>query len=257
MDGLVTDDSDAFLFGAKIVYKNLFHDQRYLEAYRSEDIKNELGLDREQLVAFAYFLGSDYTEGVRGIGLVNAVEILSVFPMHGGVIEGLGMFRTWLEGFSIKEKISQAHKDDDEILAEFLQNIDCEALSEEQIDKLAAFHRSHRSSRSKWSLADSFPNPKVAEEYFSPKANREASKFTWTVPQIDQVSQFCTTTLGWTEDEISRSVIPIVCNTSQGVAQTRIDSFFYTQYKDNVRFAKGIYMNVSTYMVLFHGLISL
>lgn len=33
VDGVVTDDSDAFLFGARSVYKNIFDDRKYVETY--------------------------------------------------------------------------------------------------------------------------------------------------------------------------------------------------------------------------------
>lgn len=33
VDGVVTDDSDAFLFGAQSVYKNIFDDRKYVETY--------------------------------------------------------------------------------------------------------------------------------------------------------------------------------------------------------------------------------
>ena len=38
-----------------------------------------MGLDREKLILIALFLGSDYTEGVKGVGLVNAMEIVEAF----------------------------------------------------------------------------------------------------------------------------------------------------------------------------------
>ena len=53
-----------------------------LQAYLSEDIRRELGLHREELVALAYFLGCDYTDGVTGVGIVNALEIVQAFPMR-------------------------------------------------------------------------------------------------------------------------------------------------------------------------------
>ena len=49
--------------------------------YLAEDARREMGLHREDLVALAYFLGSDYAEGVQGVGIVNAVEIVHAFPM--------------------------------------------------------------------------------------------------------------------------------------------------------------------------------
>lgn len=33
VDGVVTDDSDVFLFGARHVYKNIFDDRKYVETY--------------------------------------------------------------------------------------------------------------------------------------------------------------------------------------------------------------------------------
>lgn len=52
------------------------------QVYLAEDARLEMGLHREDLVALAYFLGSDYAEGVTGVGIVNAVEIVHAFPMH-------------------------------------------------------------------------------------------------------------------------------------------------------------------------------
>mgnify|MGYP000947106365 CR=1 FL=1 len=36
----------------------------------------DLGLSRHDLIRLALFLGSDYTLGVKGIGPVNAIEII-------------------------------------------------------------------------------------------------------------------------------------------------------------------------------------
>jgi len=40
-------------------------------------------LDREMLVNMALLCGSDYTEGIQGIGPVTALEILAEFPGFG------------------------------------------------------------------------------------------------------------------------------------------------------------------------------
>jgi hypothetical protein len=69
VDGIVTEDSDVFVFGGQAVYKNIFEDKMYAEAYLASDAKREMGLGRNAMVALAMLLGSDYTDGVKGTQL--------------------------------------------------------------------------------------------------------------------------------------------------------------------------------------------
>ncbi len=55
-----------------------------VEEYRGEDIESELGLDRMSMIYLAQLLGSDYCVGVHGVGIVNALEIISVFQGFEG-----------------------------------------------------------------------------------------------------------------------------------------------------------------------------
>lgn len=57
------------------------------------DIERELGVDRSALVHLALLLGSDYTEGIAGIGVVNAMEVLHAFPG----LTGLREFKSWID----------------------------------------------------------------------------------------------------------------------------------------------------------------
>lgn len=77
--GIVTEDSDVFLFGGECIYKNMFSDRRDVEVYLAQDVKRELGVSRSEFVCLSYLLGSDYSEGVKGVGIVNAMEILATF----------------------------------------------------------------------------------------------------------------------------------------------------------------------------------
>ena len=43
----------------------------------------DVGLSRDHLIVLAYLLGSDYTEGLEGIGIVMAMEFLRDFPGSG------------------------------------------------------------------------------------------------------------------------------------------------------------------------------
>lgn len=113
------------------MYKNIFNDRKFVEVrmriesfhdisfydcivcvrfqvYLAKDAEEEMGLTRDDLIALAFFLGSDYTEGVNGVGIVNAMEILQAFPMkeaYGGPLEGLARFRKWLEGYDFAKDI--------------------------------------------------------------------------------------------------------------------------------------------------------
>ena len=71
------------------MYRGVFeNDVKY---YGFSEIEKTLGFDREQFIIFALFTGSDYTEGIRGIGLINAMEIIKAFDSF----ERLVTFREW------------------------------------------------------------------------------------------------------------------------------------------------------------------
>lgn len=91
VDGIITDDSDVFLFGGGRVLKNMFNQSKTVECFLLSDLERELGLDRDKLVRLAYLLGSDYTDGLPGVGPVVAMELLSEFPGQ----DGLHKFRAW------------------------------------------------------------------------------------------------------------------------------------------------------------------
>ncbi|KAL6005563.1 hypothetical protein ACLOJK_006130 [Asimina triloba] len=82
VDACITTDSDAFLYGAKCVIKELRPNSKEpLECYRMTDIEAGLGLKRNQLVAISLLVGNDHDlQGVPGIGVDNAVRLVRLFP---------------------------------------------------------------------------------------------------------------------------------------------------------------------------------
>ncbi|SRR5258708_3540107 len=91
VEGIITDDSDVFLFGGQRVFRNMFNQSKTVECFLLQDLSRELGLDQETLIHLAYLLGSDYTEGLPGVGPVLAMELLKEFPGR----DGLKRFRDW------------------------------------------------------------------------------------------------------------------------------------------------------------------
>jgi len=91
VEGIITDDSDVFLFGGMRVFKNMFNQSKTVECFLLSDLSRELGLERDALIRLAYLLGSDYVEGLPGVGPVVAMELLKEFPGE----DGLHKFKDW------------------------------------------------------------------------------------------------------------------------------------------------------------------
>ena len=94
VDGIVTDDSDVFLFGGDNIYKNLFDNKRYVEKFTVDELVKSYGLKRAKLIQMAYLLGSDYTPGIKGIGPVRSIEIVNSWPSDD--LNGLKEFKQWV-----------------------------------------------------------------------------------------------------------------------------------------------------------------
>ena len=62
VDGVISNDSDVFAFGGKSLYRNFFVDNRYVEAYLSDDLETEVGLNRDRIILYAMLEGCDYSE---------------------------------------------------------------------------------------------------------------------------------------------------------------------------------------------------
>ena len=96
VDAVCSDDSDVLVFGAREVYRRMFAEDQMVECYSQQRLKQHLGLRHEQLVALAMLLGCDYTLGVHGVGIVNALEVVQAYSPEG---DGLEEWLTRLESF--------------------------------------------------------------------------------------------------------------------------------------------------------------
>ncbi|KAI1205369.1 PIN domain-like protein [Annulohypoxylon truncatum] len=201
VDGIVTDDSDTFLFGGTRVYKNMFNSNKFVECYLGSDLEKELSLSREQLISLAQLLGSDYTEGLPGVGPVTAVEILSEFPGR----DGLADFKEWWQDVQINGRPKEA-------------------------DQKSVFRRKFRKSQgTKLFLPPGFPSPAVFEAYLHPEVDSDAEQFQWGVPDVAGLRQFLMSTIGWSEDRTDEVLVPVIRDMNRREAegtQSNITRFF-------------------------------
>jgi len=201
VDGIVTDDSDIFLFGGTRVYKNMFNSNKFVECYLSSDLEKELSLGREQLISIAQLLGSDYTDGLPGVGPVTAVEILSEFPGRNG----LEAFRDWWQDIQMNSRPKEA-------------------------DQKSTFRRKFRKSQAtKLFLPPAFPSDAVFEAYLKPEVDSDPQAFQWGVPDVEGLRQFLMQTIGWSPERTDEILVPVVRDMNRrGVegTQANITHFF-------------------------------
>ncbi|KAK0595184.1 hypothetical protein LWI29_004321 [Acer saccharum] len=76
-DGCFSSDSDIFLFGARTVYRDIcLGEGGHVVCYEMADIERKLGFGRNSLITLGLILGSDYSQGVHGLGPESACQIV-------------------------------------------------------------------------------------------------------------------------------------------------------------------------------------
>lgn len=82
VDGCISQDSDCFLYGAKVVYRNFCTNSQgnrgatagSVDVYNMEKIEKTLNIGRNKMIALALLCGCDYNEGVNGAGKEAALK---------------------------------------------------------------------------------------------------------------------------------------------------------------------------------------
>ncbi|KAF5830170.1 hypothetical protein DUNSADRAFT_14946 [Dunaliella salina] len=221
VEGTVTDDNDVFLFGGCHVYRHSFENKKYVEEYRTSDIEVELGLTQERMGELALLLGSDYTEGVAGIGVVNAMEVVLAFPG----LDGLRAFREWVEA------------PDAELVGMAAQKFGGSQQPQEVAGETEAqrrFKRTHRNVRKNWQLPPSFPSQTVLKAYTHPHVDRSKKAFTFGRPDPELLRVFCQDKFGWSPDRVDELLNPVL--KVHDTRQTQLTMHQFLSF--NQRFAK-------------------
>ncbi len=74
---VASQDYDCLLFGAKRVVRNLAINSNLgdLEYYNLKRVLDELGINREQLIDMGILIGTDFSEGLKGVGAKTALKL--------------------------------------------------------------------------------------------------------------------------------------------------------------------------------------
>lgn len=192
-EGTVTDDSDVWLFGANVVYKDFFDNQKYVKQFKSIDIKQKFALSRNSFIQLAFLVGSDYTNGIDGIGPVSAIEILSFFESK-------------TKNMNIEEKLLRIKE---------IVNSKAEVYCD------IPFMKKLKSTK----IGNDFPNKAVINAYLHPIVNESIESFNWGTLQVDSIVQFAQTNFDWDISKTKSKLAPVLKKVSERTTQTTLDSF--------------------------------
>ena len=97
-------------------------------------------MSREKLIVLAYLLGCDYCDGIRGVGVVNALEILTAFEDLAeikSILFNWGKMRDELNDFRMKNASN----------------------------KIKAFIEKHKNYKKHWIFPEDFARPDVKKAF--------------------------------------------------------------------------------------------
>ncbi|KAG7190391.1 hypothetical protein KM043_006499 [Ampulex compressa] len=108
VDGCISQDSDCFLYGAKVVYRNFCLSAQgnrggpggSVDEYNIEKIEKILKLGRKKMIALALLCGCDYDEGLNGVGKEAALKFFKIV----GDEDVLERMKNWKTDTSLDEK---------------------------------------------------------------------------------------------------------------------------------------------------------
>ena len=237
VDGCITDDNDAFLFGASVVYRHYTCDKKRVEnlqCYDAKVIEEQLGLTQDHLIAMALILGCDYgLNGIKGIGKERALEVLQSWP-GCDPLEKLSQWRTDVD-LTALTKFDPATKPEHCRYCGHLGNMTdhksdgcngcaregrvCARTNSEDWKCHCEWHRKHAEFKSKQveikimkaAIEDSnFPDRDVIDIYKQQYPDDHPGTFCWTRPQFAEMQRFMSRLFGWPKDKIREKIITYV-----------------------------------------------
>ena len=155
-------------------------------------------MDRLSFIQLAYFLGSDYTIGVKHVGIVHAVEILSEFKSD--------------------DANSDLEDDVSKCLAPLLRFRDWFN------DKKSLRAKTLRKRLGRVKLEDGFPDPSIARAYLEPEVDHSHEMLVWGKPDWNVLRDFALSKLHWSAEKVDSLLTPIELRLEELEVQGKIST---------------------------------
>uniref|UniRef100_A0A1I7XH86 XPGI domain-containing protein n=1 Tax=Heterorhabditis bacteriophora TaxID=37862 RepID=A0A1I7XH86_HETBA len=182
--GVISDDSDVWAFGVKNVYRHLFSKKKNVQHYEAKCIERETGLTQSDFISIAILSGSDYSIGLRGVGVVSAVELAAEFTQERRADQN-----------AEEEVLSMLNR-----VEEWLLSVGTEKNETPQLTNNRRKLRLLIEKNNETTHIEGIANRDVVSAYMHPVVDNSREQFRWRVVNIDKIRKILYSQLGW-EDE--------------------------------------------------------
>ncbi|KAL2716187.1 flap endonuclease GEN [Vespula squamosa] len=225
VDGCISQDSDCFLYGAKVVYRNFCISAQgnrsgtggAIDEYNIEKIKNTLNLGRNKMIALALLCGCDYNEGINGVGKEAALKFFKTVS-DSCVLERI---KSWSTDTSFEKletdllnpnvctscgHAGKLHKHTKSGCIECGTVIKCKDSYKEERTLIL----NEIQIRKKTRLKEDFPDQELLDEFLIRKHSVPSRlDLEWKQPQIDKFIDFVNKYLTWDPQYAFEKIFPL------------------------------------------------
>lgn len=232
VDAVISDDSDAFCYGAKVLLRNFSistGNGACVEKYTIEKVDQSLKLDRNRLIFMAILLGCDFCpSGVPGVGKETVLQLFEAWPKSWNVLE---ILRHWITiDFSPKclpkfkkgaQKIYDCTDCDNidhcdecnqwSMAVKSWKHCHCRLLKENIL-----MFKLEESIKKKCKELPNFWNDifeNVIDEFMKPSdcgVVEKVRRFQVNCPNLDDFVNICVKKMAWTEEYAVEKFLPII-----------------------------------------------
>ncbi|KAL4191675.1 hypothetical protein AMTRI_Chr07g31080 [Amborella trichopoda] len=193
-DGCFTADSDALLFGARTVYRDIhLGEGGFVVCYEMADIERKLGFGRNSLITLALLLGGDYSQKIHGVGPEVACKLVR------SIDEKNILQRIALEGLAFARKTKGTKK------KEGLLSCDADKENEwNSLQTMCSSKKEHESDEYYRQVIEAYLKPKCHLPN-SPAVERVLLQYPF---QQRELQKICADAFGWTPDKTDEYIVP-------------------------------------------------
>ncbi|KAJ8916059.1 hypothetical protein NQ315_010927 [Exocentrus adspersus] len=262
VDGCISQDSDCFAYGAKVVYRNFSISTQgaYAASGGAVDIYDitkayrSLNFGRNKIIAMALLCGSDYSDGVSGIGKESVMKLFEKLSDE----ETLDRLRSWRLKPDVYEKLEneiadkdictscghsgkvQAHTRNGCKVCGTAKSCDSGRFKEERLSI-----KNELNMRNKALEDPKFPDEDLVKEFLEKKDKVSQLNLNWKQPDIVKFIKFTTKFLQWEELYAFEKILPILtrwqCINYKCIEQqTNIKGLLYPNRIKKTRAPKGV-----------------